>query len=324
MVIKWGGYRQLRLPGLIVSDNDTLLVALEARYTESDDGFKDCLVYRSSDYGESWNRVLVIGNGYEVIGNPVLLNYHGGVALCVSSGYLTGEGGKILIYHSLDDGLNWSSAQDITSDIQADFTYMFVPGPSHGTMFSSGKVFIPCWQLETNTSGYGISYIISDDNIKSWKRINIDLDSSISDPTEWCMVECGQGVLYGNIRSTSGFRGEVFIKNNTVISSSLNKKLTDPNCFGSCVKFYHRPNVILFSNCDNSESRKNLVLKGSCSDLESIDFVLEQTIEVGIAGYSDIAVDSRGAIYIVYEVNYGLEPMMLAITSYKNFKKIER
>lgn len=76
----------------------------------------------------------------------------------------------------------------------------------------------------------------------------------------------------------------------------------------------------MFSNCENQNLRQNLTLKFSNDDGKS--FLYFQVIESGNAGYSDIAVDFRGCIYVLYESEGG-KALILAKTAYANFTRID-
>lgn len=58
-----GSYSQCRIPGIVMTENGSLLAYYECRKSNSDWAEIDIKIIRSTDGGESWQTVTVIENG---------------------------------------------------------------------------------------------------------------------------------------------------------------------------------------------------------------------------------------------------------------------
>ena len=67
-----GGYRQFRIPAVVLTSDGTLLAFAEGRkYSGSDTGNIDLVLRRSTDGGQTWNPMQVIwDDGDNTCGNP--------------------------------------------------------------------------------------------------------------------------------------------------------------------------------------------------------------------------------------------------------------
>jgi sialidase-1 len=87
---------------------------------------------------------------------------------------------------------------------------------------------------------------------------------------------------------------------------TIEPTLVDPTCMGSLIAYDVQglPYMLISSNCNDTNSRKNLTLRFSFNDGQTWDKSI--VVDSDLAGYSDLAVDSKGTIYVLYEVQAGL------------------
>lgn len=327
-------YTNCRIPGIVITSDDTILLYYESRRSSSDYASMDIICDRSTNYGEDWTtQTLACGtDDHPTVDNPVMVALPNNVVLFIYCEDYTINGGCIKIRKSFDGGRTWSDSADITSYGSPDSHDAFALGPGHGVRSNNGTILIPCWYVEkgkgTTVKAHTPSVVTifySLDGGESWALSDtLKYNASVVNPSESSIVELSDKTFYLNIRNSgTGYRAVAFSETgySCWTTPQLDENLVDPTCFGSCSVFdvCGYKYAVLFSNCESSSSRTNLVLKASIDD--GATYTMSQTITEGEAGYSDIAVDSRGCIYVFYEVNYG-EKLMLATTSYSNFTNI--
>ena len=69
----YADYTDFRIPGIVVTEEGTLLRYCEARKSRNDWADIDIKVDRSTDAGRSWETVLLIKGGGNTLNNPVML-----------------------------------------------------------------------------------------------------------------------------------------------------------------------------------------------------------------------------------------------------------
>ena len=134
-------------------------------------------------------------------------------------------------------------------------------------------------------------------------------------------VVLSDGRIMLNIRCYGGWRGPSVSEDgiNDFSTVKFDKELIDPFCNAGFAVYNHgdHPYTLIFTNCENNESfditaRKNLVLKASIDDGET--WSMRLPLDPGDAGYSTIAVDQNGMIYILYEVVAGKHVRLVRMT----------
>ena len=65
-------YSQCRIPGIVITENGTLLAYYECRKSNSDWAEIDIKIIRSSDEGDSWQTVNVLEGNGNTLNNPVM------------------------------------------------------------------------------------------------------------------------------------------------------------------------------------------------------------------------------------------------------------
>ena len=109
-------YSQGRIPGIVITEQGTLLAYYEGRKEKSDWAEIDIKIIRSTDKGETWQTVSIIPGDGHTLNNPVLFVKGEEIHMLFLTNYKT-------LFHavSTDDGLSFSVPQE--KKIQCDFFY---------------------------------------------------------------------------------------------------------------------------------------------------------------------------------------------------------
>lgn len=332
-----GGYAHYRVPAIVVSPAGTVMVAVEARASSGGDwGLQDILLRRSSDGGATWDepRKIVdlpgapaqnpaaLGQG---LAEPGVTTYNnivpivdapaGAVHFLFCSVYA-----RAYYMRTDDDGDTFSEPVDITETFEGfrqEYDWkVLATGPGHGIRHSSGRLIVPVW-LSDGTGGHAhrpsiVSTIYSDDGGATWERGEVVVrHPDLKNPSETLAVELSDGSVMLNIRhespnhrravtvSPAGTAGWAEIR--------FDDALVEPICMGSLLRV---GDTLLFANPDSTEPRnpenplgswKRQNLSVRLSEDEGRTWPYKRVIEPGVSGYSDLAADSEGTVYCVYE-----------------------
>ena len=197
------GYHTYRIPGIVLSNQNTLLAFCEGRKTGAGDhGDLDLMLRRSTDGGKTWQPMQLVyeegGDAKVTIGNPcpVVERKTGTIWLPFCR-----DNDRVFVTHSTDDGKTWAAPVEITKEVVDPAWPWIGTSPGHGIQLTNGRLVIPCW------AGKGaefcgqvqVSFVFySDDGGKTWQRASL-LDHDASDECE--VVELVDGSLYMNMRS---------------------------------------------------------------------------------------------------------------------------
>ena len=336
-------YSLYHIPGIVVTARGTVLAWCEARKRPAGASDWDdirILLRRSLDDGKTWSPsrsvALVPGpkqknpaalrlKGVDLdsvtYNNPVLIaDRDGTVHMLFCLEYM-----RCFYQRSEDDGVTWSTPQEITQTFEAfrkDYAWtVLATGPNHGIQLGTGRLIVPVW-LSTGTGGNShrpsvTTTIYSDDRGKTWKagEIAAPCTDEWINPNESVAIELADGRVMLNVRSESrAHRRLVTISPDGATHWStprFDDALLEPICMGGIVRYHHGDkDLILFSNPHNldrekgaaepgkSRDRKNLSMKISRDEGQTWD--TNKTIERGPSMYSDIAVTPAGTILCFY------------------------
>ncbi|MEI6577909.1 MAG: sialidase family protein [Eubacteriales bacterium] len=318
-LFKKSNYAKYRIPGIIVTKNDTLLAYYEARKTTSDWAKIDIVLMRSTDAGKTFSPEVCLVNGVEkdqTVNNPVMIVGNDNTIhflYCVE--YAVSErGGGVFYQKSVDDGLTFSAPTDISNSILPAECNVFGLGPGHGICTKDGVLIVAVWFVKKSFNQSPSSHhpgtvatLFSLDNGSSW-QVGEELPHCFKDANESALAELDTGEIMLNARvKGEGYRGVATSKTGYSGWSELklDKSLIDPTCFGSIASVFdaNGKSEILFINCESKRRRNNLTIKTSFVNGKSWSKLV--TIRKGHAGYADIASDSKGNIFAAYEVNGG-------------------
>jgi sialidase-1 len=322
-----GGYVVYRIPGLIVTDQGTLLAYCEARKSSPSDWAAIDVVYRrSTDGGKTWGeprKVVDIGGGFEknpvavnkklghfpeiTTNNPVMIADKGVVHFLYCVEYM-----RCFYTRSEDDGKTFVPPVEITpafEEFKKAYDWKVIAtGPGHGIRLTkSGRLVVPVW-LSTGEGGNGhrpsaVATIYSDDAGKIWAAGDIVAkDGEFKNPSETAIVELPDGRVMLNIRHetephqrlvTTGPDGATKWE-----KPRFDPELPEPICMGSLARWGDR---ILFANPHNPDSRARKNLSIHVSEDGGKTWKYRRTVESGPSAYSDLAVGRAGWGYCFYE-----------------------
>lgn len=329
-------YTNYRIPGMVVTNQDTVIMYYEARMSASDWGNMDILAFRSTDGGETFGEPIMLAAGAEIgatMNNPIIIvgndeNNTLHFLYCVEYGVCKQcndsatsacpHGPGVFYRKSIDDGLTWSDPVNISDSTNPDMHNVIATGPGHGIALSDGTLIATVWLVKKSdnsslTSHHpgNVATLYSKDNGNTWHMGELvpNTNGQVVNPNETMCVETSDGRVMLNIRSGGGgYRALAWSKTGYSgwTEMEYHKDLIDPTCMGSVGKYDigGDPYTLLQTNCESRSGRNNLVLKGSVDDGKT--WTIRKVIDPGAAGYSDVAVDSKGTIYVLYEVNAGL------------------
>ncbi len=340
-----GPYMRYRIPGMVVTKQNTLIMYFEARMAPGDDwADMDILAFRSTDGGETFGEPMVLAAGAasgHTVNNPVMLVGQDGTlhflycveyGVCVECGDAAApdcpHGVGVFYRKSTDDGLTWSVPQNITYATRPDLRYVFAIGPGHGICTHDGTLVVTVWMVQKAdlppASEQGIrshhrssvSTMYSKDNGATWQMGEMVPGVALPDgtfadhnETMCALTSCGGVMLTVRTHDTTR-RALAWSPNGYSDWTTLqyHPQLPDIVCMGSVIEYNREeyPYTLLHVNCTQrleNIGRANLVLRGSVDDGKTWN--IELVLEPGGAGYSDIAIDQNGTIYVLYEISAG-------------------
>ncbi len=332
-------YAYWRIPGMIVTSENTLITYYEARANGTDYDGIDLIAFRSEDNGDSFGDPIVLASGFETgttMNNPVMIPDENGVVhllYCVNYGVCTTcgtaatsactHGAGVFYRKSIDDGKTWGAPVNISDATDPTFHDVIATGPTHGIRTSAGVLVVPVWMVKKgkgwNLTSHGgpagsvvVSTLYSTDSGATWQLGElIPHDSAVINlPNETAIVETFDGKIMINSRMDGvGYRAVAY--SDTGYSDwtdyTVDTALIDPTCCGGLASYTAQSasedNTLLFVNCEHSTARTNLTIKGSTDNGKTWKY--RKVLATYAAGYADVAVDQNGTIYVLMEVSSG-------------------
>ncbi len=313
-----GGYMTYRIPGMVRLGDGTLLAYAEARKDGAGDWADiDLVMRRSEDGGNRWSeRVVLADIGTETVNNVVAIAGRGKhevhLVYCVNYA-------RAYYRHSVNAGRSFSEPVEITSAFeplrkQYDWN-VIATGPGHGIRLKTGRLLIPVW-LSTGGKAHRpsvVSTLYSDDEGKIWKTGEIIL-GPLRNPSETAAVELKDGRVMMNLRSESDALRRAVVYSRDGVSGwstpAFVTELKEPVCMASLLRYPVGKKPLLFANPDHlddeapgrkgrNSQRRNLTLQGSWDEGQSWRVI--EVIDPEVSAYSDMAVNARGEVLILYE-----------------------
>ena len=317
-----------RIPGLITTDQGTMIAVYDNRYTGTGDlpGNIDVGMSRSIDGGKTWEPMKVImdmgtphaNNG---VGDPAILFDPIAKRLWVAAlwskgnrsiaGSLPGLSpdttGQFVVVSSDDDGRTWTTPKSITPQIKDPKWHIFFNGPGSGITMQDGKLVFAAQYWDDAKMPYS-TIIYSEDRGASWKG---NILGPKSNTTESQVVETTPGKLMLNMRDNRGrFRsvatttnmGATWTEHGTSYSV-----LPDPVCMGSFIKANVNvsgaaKDILFFSNPNTSSGRYNMTIKASADLGETWPKINQLLIdERQCYGYSSLTRIDANTVGLLYE-----------------------
>ena len=303
------GYHTYRIPGLVVSNEGTLLAFCEGRRNDRrDHGDIDMLLKRSTDGGRTWSKAILVyeegGTESVTIGNPcpVVDRTTGTIWLPFCR-----DNDRVFVTSSDDDGLTWTPPREITATVKANNWDWYATGPGHGIQLQygphKGRLVIPCDCREKLKDGSwdkrGRSLVIySDDQGQTWKR---------GQATELGMNECEvverrDGTLLLSMRNYLGKNLRAFSMSTdggeTWSAPQHHPEVFCPTCQASIVRLPGDADQFVYSG-PGGPGRTHMTLRLSRDGGES--WPVSRVLYEGPAAYSELAVLSDETLVVLFE-----------------------
>lgn len=287
-------YSQCRIPGMVVTQQGTLLAYYECRKTKCDWAEIDIKIIRSTDEGASWQQVMLTEGKGNTLNNPVMFVNGGQLHFLFLKNYKA-------LFHcvSTDDGMTFSEPREMT--ISSDRFYNVVAvGPGHGIVHK-GRMIVPVWfaynrEEELAHRPSVIATLYSADG-ETWQLGEYVGETVLVNPSECALAVTADNKILISIRNENEEPYRAFAVSEDGVSGwtvpRFDPRFPDPVCMGSMT---HEQGTVYHINCESETKREDLVIKVSRDGFQSFESIFVDTP----AGYSDIAV-KEGALYVLYE-----------------------
>ena len=328
-------YPNHRIPGMVVTKKDTVIIYCEARTGDNSWSLKqnddwclmDIYIQRSTDGGETFGEPIYIAKGTQetaTVNNPVMIVGEDNTLHMLYCKNYSIRGGGLWYRKSTDDGLTWTPEREISEYAASVPHDAFAFGPTHGICTSDGRLMAPVWLVPKGTGRDGVdtshgpskAYVFySTDNGETWALSEV----ASANTNETDIVELSDGRILLNSRAIPR---RVTTSPNGIdrwTATYADDQLPDPGCCAGMVTvdLPGLPYAHLFTNCASLTDRDHLTLRVSFDDC--VTWEKSVTISELSGGYSDVAVDSQGKIYVLYELAFGKRVRLARLSFYDEF-----
>ncbi len=334
------GIALYRIPGIVVTNQGTVLAYCEARRSSrSDWGEIEVHLRRSTDGGMTWSapqRIAHHGDRIrgtsgkaaddeqQTVNNPVAIvdRVTGSIEFLYCINYA-----RCFSMRSQDDGVTWSDPVEITSAFDAFRPAcnwkVLATGPGHGIQLKSGRLVVPVWLAYGGVRDHHPSVtatICSDDHGTTWKagEIAIPDTAEFNDPNETAVAELSDGRVLLAARSESVPNRKLLLTSRDGASGwsvpRFHPELLEPICMAGLLSVPGRPGTLLFSNPatvgldgqgrerpNSRGKRERLTIRMSSDD--GATWPISRVLEPGKSAYSDLAALPDGTILCFCEVD---------------------
>ncbi|MEU4421747.1 exo-alpha-sialidase [Actinoplanes sp. NPDC024001] len=330
-----GTVASVRIPGMAVTNNGTVIAVADARVDGSYDlggGTNNIQIamLRSTDGGRTFESPRVIhapATTREGAGDPSLLvDRVTGTVYCFFTysnrpgiSFWSGSSGsnsatdpnslRLQYISSRDHGATWSAPVELNPAVKDPAWQQVFFSSGHGIQTSTGRLIQPIAYRDAAGTSHAAD-IYSDDHGVTWRRGG----SAGANINESKAVERGTGAVVQNMRHNS-VRSRYYATSTdgaaTFGAATASAALPDPLCNADEISYLRpadvgangapsRSRTALFSNNANPNGRSDLTVRLSTDDGAS--WPARALIKPGGAGYSTMAVLGNGQIGNLYEV----------------------
>lgn len=225
---------------------------------------------------------------------------------------------RLWLTYSDDDGENWEQPIDITSQVKEEWMRFMGTGPGVGIQAKNGRLIFPVYYTNMNNM-QNSAVIYSDDHGSTWKRgesPNDGRDGIFNSKSLWQqkyeitesqVIQLNNGHLKLFMRNNFGTK-KVLVATSTDNGETWNNTLdfydiAEPYCQMSVIHYgdVDGQEFIIFSNPNDTGSRRNGTLRIGKVEGDSITFTHSQVITQGDYAYSSITKLKNGNIGVLYE-----------------------
>ncbi len=328
------GVTAYRIPGLVTTNEGTLLGVYDVRHNSSNDlqEYVEVGLSRSTDGGKTWEKMRIplsfVGYGglpdaQNGVGDPSILVDTNTNTVFIVAAWTHGMGNQrawwssfpgmtedrtaqLVLVKSTDDGQTWSAPVNITGQVKKPEWFFLLQGPGRGITMSDGTLVFPIQYIdETRVPNAGIMF--SKDGGETWTIHN----RARTNTTESQVAEIEPGVLILNMRDNRGGSRAVYTTSDYGETwkehESSRTALIEPVCMASLISVKAEDNVLgkdilIFSNPQSTTVRKYMTIKvsfdGGYTWLPENQLLLDE--EEGW-GYSCLTMIDKETVGILYE-----------------------
>ena len=328
------GSAAFRIPGLVTTNNGTLLGVYDVRYNNSVDlqEHVDIGLSRSTDGGKTWEKMrlpLAFGEdgglpaAQNGVGDPSILVDTQTNTVWIVAAWVHGMGNQrawwsshqgmdkyitaqLMMTKSTDDGKTWSEPINVTEQVKQEEWYFLLQGPGRGITMADGTLVFPIQYIDkTRIPNAGIMF--SKDHGETWTIHN----HARTNTTEAQVAEVEPGVLMLNMRDNRGGSRAVYTTNDLGQTwkehESSRTALIEPVCMASIISVKAEDNVLgkdllIFSNPNSTSSRKDITIKISIDGGYTWQPDYQLLLDEGYGwGYTCLTMIDRETVGILYE-----------------------
>jgi sialidase-1 len=326
------GFTLYRIPGIVVTAKGSVLAYCEARkFSDADRGEIEIHLRRSTDGGKTFSAAKQVahpgprlprnphmpsrkqdkdmgGLDEQTVNNPVAIATRDGtVHLLYCVEYM-----RAFHLRSDDDGVTWSTPQEITAAFDAFRSELdwqaIATGPGHAIEMKSGRLCVPFWMATYAKKAplrKAVGTIFSDDDGRTWQRGGL----AIPDAGEPNIAPLSDGGVLLTARNSHAESRRLVTRSADGATNwstpAFADELLEPGCMAGITA--HPGTVkgplLLFSHPHTTDrehaARRDVTVHLSRDDGKT--WPLSKTLQPGPSAYSDLAVLPDGTVLCFYE-----------------------